>query len=72
MGEFKSIGREVAEKNKRLAGLESEIQSLDSNIERTQKEIEKLQEKKELDSVEENTLQSLQEDLRTLEGQYQE
>ncbi len=27
--------------------------------------------KKELDSVEENTLQSLQEDLRTLEGQYQ-
>ena len=72
LGEFKSIGREVAEKNKRLAGLESEIQSLDSNIERTQKEIEKLQEKKELDSVEENTLQSLQEDLRTLEGQYQE
>ncbi len=71
LGEFKSIGREVAEKNKRLAGLESEIQSLDSNIERTQKEIEKLQEKKELDSVEENTLQSLQEDLRTLEGQYQ-
>ena len=37
LGEFKSIGREVAEKNKRLAGLESEIQSLDSNIERTQK-----------------------------------
>ena len=71
LGEFKSIGREVAEKNKRLAGLESEIQSLDSIIERTQKEIEKLQEKKELDSVEENTLQSLQEDLRTLEGQYQ-
>ena len=71
LGEFKSIGREVAEKNKRLAGLESEIQSLDSYIERTQKEIEKLQEKKELDSVEENTLQSLQEDLRTLEGQYQ-
>ena len=68
---FKSIGREVAEKNKKLAGLESQIQSLDSNIERTQKEIEKLQEKKELDSVEENTLQSLQEDLRTLEGQYQ-
>ena len=72
LGEFKSIGREVAEKNKRLAGLESQIQSLDSNMERTQKEIEKLQEKKELDSVEENTLQSLQEDLRTLEGQYQE
>ena len=71
LGEFKSIGREVAEKNKRLAGLESQIQSLDSNIERTQKEIEKLQEKKELDSVEESTLQSLQEDLRTLEGQYQ-
>ena len=68
---FRSIGRELGEKNKRLAGLESEIQSLDSNIERTQKEIEKLQEKKELDSVEENTLQSLQEDLRTLEGQYQ-
>ena len=68
---FRSIGRELGEKNKRLAGLESQIQSLDSNIERTQKEIEKLQEKKELDSVEESTLQSLQEDLRTLEGQYQ-
>jgi len=66
---FKSIGREIAEKNKNLAGIESKIQSIDSNIERTQKEIEKLQEKKELDSVEENTLQSLQEDLRTLEGQ---
>ena len=68
---FRSIGREVAEKNRNLAGIESKIQSIDSNIERTQKEIEKLQEKKELDSVEENTLQSLQEDLRTLEGQYQ-
>jgi len=68
---FRSIGREVAEKNKNLAGIESKIQSIDSNIERTQKEIEKLQEKKELDSIEENTLQSLQEDLRTLEGQYQ-
>ena len=69
--EFRSIGREIGEKNKKLAGIESKIQSFDSNIERTQKEIEKLQEKKELDSVEENTLQSLQEDLRTLEGQYQ-
>ena len=68
---FKSIGRDIGEKNKKLAGIESKIQSLDSNIERTQKEIEKLQEKKELDNVEENTLQSLQEDLRTLEGQYQ-
>jgi len=68
---FKSIGRDIGEKNKKLAGIESKIQSFDSNIERTQKEIEKLQEKKELDSVEENTLQSLQEDLRTLEGQYQ-
>jgi len=67
---FKSIGREIGEKNKKLAGIESKIQSFDSNIERTQKEIEKLQEKKELGSVEENTLQSLQEDLRTLEGQY--
>ena len=69
--EFRSIGREIGEKNKNLAGIESKIQSIDSNIERTQKEIEKLQEKKELDSIEENTLQSLQEDLRTLEGQYQ-
>ena len=68
--EFRSIGREIGEKNKNLAGIESKIQSIDSNIERTQKEIEKLQEKKELDSIEENTLQSLQEDLRTLEGQY--
>ena len=67
---FRSIGREIGEKNKKLAGIESKIQSFDSNIERTQKEIEKLQEKKELGSVEENTLQSLQEDLRTLEGQY--
>jgi len=69
--EFRSIGRDIGEKNKKLAGIESKIQSFDSNIERTQKEIEKLQEKKELGSVEENTLQSLQEDLRALEGQYQ-
>jgi DNA repair exonuclease SbcCD ATPase subunit len=62
--EFRSIGRDIGEKNKKLAGIESKIQSFDSNIERTQKEIEKLQEKKELGSVEENTLQSLQEDLR--------
>ena len=29
---FKSIGREIGEKNNRLAGLESEIQYLDSKI----------------------------------------
>ena len=69
--EFRSIGRDIGEKNKKLAGIESKIQSFDSTIERTQKEIEKLQEKKQLDSVGENTLQSLQEDLRTLEEQYQ-
>jgi len=69
--EFRSIGRDIGEKNKKLAGIESKIRSFDSTIERTQKEIEKLQEKKQLDSVGENTLQSLQEDLRTLEEQYQ-
>ena len=46
--EFRSIGKNIAEKNKRIAATESTIRSLKENIERTEKEIEKLQEKKEL------------------------
>ena len=41
----------IVEKNKRIAGTESTIQSLDVNIERTQQEIEKLRNKKKLDKT---------------------
>ena len=61
--EFRSIGRKIAENNKRVAGTESSIQSLEVNIERTQGEIEKLKNKKKLDNSVENVLQSLKEDL---------
>ena len=61
--EFRSIGRKIAENNKRVAGTESSIQSLEINIERTQGEIEKLKNKKKLDNSVENMLQSLKESL---------
>ena len=57
--EFRSIGRKIVEKNKKIAGTESTIQSLDANIERTQKEIEKLKNKKKLDKTEEDELKEL-------------
>jgi DNA repair exonuclease SbcCD ATPase subunit len=57
--EFRSIGRKIVEKNKKIAGTESTIQSLDANIERTQKEIERLKNKKKLDKTEEDELKEL-------------
>jgi len=72
LDEFQSIGREIIEKNNKIAGIESSIQSLDSNIERIKKEIEKLKNKEKLDSTVEDELKNLKKQLEESLQNYSE
>ena len=70
--EYRIIGQNIADKNKKVAGTESTIQSIDSNILRTQEEIDQLRNKKKLDNSIEEELIVLKENLEESLKDYSE
>ena len=70
--EFRSIGRQISEKNNQLSATKSQIQSLESNIDRTKFDINELKDKKKLDNSELNVLQLLESEFVELQKDYEE